>query len=698
MMAGLRELAVVVLSTADLALLAKATAVLLGAFVLLRSMRSASASMRHVVVSSAFAALLLLLVSSIFLPPFAMEVHRTALPPASAAVAAPADNPGKGGTATEPPRAATSANQRYQSNDSAAGTDSLPFRPLYLLRALWLAGAPVFAAPILLALWRAQSLRRSAMAWPPGDVVVRELEDRRGGTRRVQVLRHEGVAAPMTCGFIRPAIVLPWDASEWEETDLRRALIHEVEHVRRADWIVQLLARMVCALYWFHPLVWRCWHHLHFEAERACDDAVVQQMQSEAYASQLVRLAERMSHNDARPILAMASPGSLAARVRSVLDPRRRRDRASARHMLGVATPLFLATVAIAPLRAVAVAPVADRLLRGIETSTPELLTIDSRSTLARATAKQDSKNPGLPGIQAPLEERFAAATVRRGIGPQPNGAFAAADMATVPRGRALGMVTFRGTNSVATGVADEFIATGVSMRALIEIAYGVGLSRPRPYASIEGVPSWLERFDIDARTPRPIVLGRGASGHEPPELRAMLRQLLADRFQLVAHWEPRDKVVYDLLRDGALGPRLQPCAELREICQEGRISTGKVVGRLDQSNVTVSYRRVGSSLREFSEALARDLNRPVIDRTQLEGPYHLELQTPWPVRIRDVAWPEGFAPPQFQGTLSAVPPNDQWRAFSDALREQLGLRMEPRIESEEVLVIDRVALPSYDR
>jgi len=127
-------------------------------------------------------------------------------------------------------------------------------------------------------------------------------------------------------------------------------------------------------------------------------------------------------------------------------------------------------------------------------------------------------------------------------------------------------------------------------------------------------------------------------------------------------------------------------------------MSTGKVVGRLDQSNVTVSYRRVGSSLREFSEELARDLKRPVVDRTALDGLYHLELQTPWPVLV--MQWPPALAasPPQFPGTLSAVPPNDQWRAFSDALREQLGLRMEPRIESEEVLVIDRVALPSYDQ
>src|SRR5687768_11968785 len=174
---------------------------------------------------------------------------------------------------------------------------------------------------------------------------------------------------------------------------------------------------------------------------------------------------------------------------------------------------------------------------------------------------------------QAQPEGRFTTATVRRGIGPQPNGTFAAAEMAKVPPGRALGMVTFRGDNSIATGVADTFIATGVGIKELIEIAYDVGGSRSRPFASIEGIPAWFERFDIDARTPRPIALGRGADGHEPPELRAMLQHLLVDRFQVVARWEPRQKVVYDLLRDGPLGPRLRSCADLPDVCQNAGYS-----------------------------------------------------------------------------------------------------------------------------
>jgi uncharacterized protein (TIGR03435 family) len=87
---------------------------------------------------------------------------------------------------------------------------------------------------------------------------------------------------------------------------------------------------------------------------------------------------------------------------------------------------------------------------------------------------------------------------------------------------------------------------------------------------------------------------------------------------------------------------------------------------------------------------------RPVIDRTGLEGSYRFELRyllpalnVPMPARVT-------FAVTR-PGTLSAVPPNDAWLAFLQAIRDQLGLRLEPRTVSEEVLVIDRIALPSYD-
>ena len=74
---------------------------------------------------------------------------------------------------------------------------------------------------------------------------------------------------------MRPAIVLPRDAENWNTEDLNRAIVHELEHVRRGDSVTRCLARVMCAVYWFHPLVWIAWRKLVLEAERSCDDAVL---------------------------------------------------------------------------------------------------------------------------------------------------------------------------------------------------------------------------------------------------------------------------------------------------------------------------------------------------------------------------------------------------------------------------------------
>ena len=113
--------------------------------------------------------------------------------------------------------------------------------------------------------------------------------------RRVEVLLHEALTGPMTCGVVHPAIVLPRDAQSWEAEDLNRAIVHELEHVRRGDWVSHCLARAVCAVYWFHPLVWIAWRQLALEAERSCDDAVLGRSEATAYADQLVGLARRLS-------------------------------------------------------------------------------------------------------------------------------------------------------------------------------------------------------------------------------------------------------------------------------------------------------------------------------------------------------------------------------------------------------------------
>jgi hypothetical protein len=195
----------------------------------------------------------------------------------------------------------------------------------------------------MLDLWKIRRIRRDGLPWLNMPI------QRDPG---VEVLISDQISSPLTCGLRKAAVILPKDARDWDELDLRRAMVHELEHVRRGDWLTQVIARVVCACYWFHPLVWVGWRRLRLEAERACDDAVVRTSEATDYAEQLVSLAERMSTAPAAS--GMANRSDLSKRVTAVLDPQQRRGRATrwmAACALGVAAVI---AVAIAPLEAVA--------------------------------------------------------------------------------------------------------------------------------------------------------------------------------------------------------------------------------------------------------------------------------------------------------------------------------------------------------
>ena len=110
----------------------------------------------------------------------------------------------------------------------------------------------------------------------------------------------------------------------------------------------------MCALYWFHPLVWILLRRLNLEAERACDDAVLRQADALAYADQLVGFAEGRAAGLRPPLLALAGGADLTKRVGAVLDGARRRGRVGWGAAMAAAGAMAMVTLAVSPVRAVA--------------------------------------------------------------------------------------------------------------------------------------------------------------------------------------------------------------------------------------------------------------------------------------------------------------------------------------------------------
>ena len=140
--------------------------------------------------------------------------------------------------------------------------------------------------------------------------------------RRVNVRLSNRITVPIVWGFLRPAILLPVDADQWQAERLRAVLLHELAHIKRWDWLMQMTAQITCAVYWFNPLVWFAAHRMRIEAEQACDDQVLNAgYQSTDYAQHLLDITRnvKIAKATSRAAVAIARSSKIEGRLRTVL-------------------------------------------------------------------------------------------------------------------------------------------------------------------------------------------------------------------------------------------------------------------------------------------------------------------------------------------------------------------------------------------
>jgi uncharacterized protein (TIGR03435 family) len=193
-----------------------------------------------------------------------------------------------------------------------------------------------------------------------------------------------------------------------------------------------------------------------------------------------------------------------------------------------------------------------------------------------------------------------------------------------------------------------------VALLRMIVAAYDV------TEAQIVDVPAWVaqERWDLEAKA-------EGlAADVRPEQIQPLLRKLLEDRFSLRIRKEMRPLPVYHLVVDRA-GHKLKPSSA--EPPGGTNTNSGPKGIRMESRYI---------SMPRFAQTLSRRVDRTVVDRTGLEGNYDLDL-----------AWTPEMALPD--ANAEAAGPS----VFT-AIREQLGLRLEPAREGVEVLVIGRAEPP----
>jgi bla regulator protein blaR1 len=215
----------------------------------------------------------------------------------------------------------------------------------------WIAGVFILSILMLVRTLHIMLLKRRSVCFidPRWESVASELSNSFGIRRSVRMLQSERSILG-TLGSLRPCILLPREAETWPKDRIRVVLTHELAHIKRFDWLIQIVAELSCTIYWFNPLFWWACRHLRAQGEHACDDVVLNQgVDANDYAAHLLELARSLRTSDSvwSPVLAMAKPPHLERRFIAMLNTSLNRKPAG---RIAVLTSALVAVLVMTPL------------------------------------------------------------------------------------------------------------------------------------------------------------------------------------------------------------------------------------------------------------------------------------------------------------------------------------------------------------
>ena len=200
-----------------------------------------------------------------------------------------------------------------------AANDALP-----AVVSLWLAGVTLLSLRLIVQWLRARRLatENAQPACEPWLAMARRLSRALGVRHAVRLLESTAVQVPAVIGLLRPVILLPANTlTGLMPGQLEMILAHELAHIRRHDFLVNLLQAAVETLLFYHPAVWWISRQVRIERENCCDDLAIAVCGSPLqYARALTRLEELRA--ETLPLALSANGGTLLGRIRRVVsDP-----------------------------------------------------------------------------------------------------------------------------------------------------------------------------------------------------------------------------------------------------------------------------------------------------------------------------------------------------------------------------------------
>jgi|GEM_PF-2913545 len=164
---------------------------------------------------------------------------------------------------------------------------------------LWIVGVVFVAVRLLVASFRLQRRVARATRRTPAEARLMPLlaESRRALRirRPVRLVISDAVKTPALHGFVRPALLLPATIENFDESEVRHILLHELWHLRRLDVAINWVLSLVQAIHWFNPFVWFAVARIKEEREICCDELALSCLEEDeriSYGRTILRLLE----------------------------------------------------------------------------------------------------------------------------------------------------------------------------------------------------------------------------------------------------------------------------------------------------------------------------------------------------------------------------------------------------------------------
>ena len=197
--------------------------------------------------------------------------------------------------------AVTTGNTNWMNDFTLSVNSETPSIAGYILLGIWIAGILAMIILVIKSSLRLHTLEKSAL--PLQNQEVRRLYHRcleeMGIHRDIPVYSTAFLKSPIIVGLLKPCIYLPIHLiSDYDETDMRYMLLHELQHYNHHDAIANYLMNLAGVVYWFNPLVWYALKEMRNDREVACDTSVLKMLEEDAYedyGNTLINFAEKVS-------------------------------------------------------------------------------------------------------------------------------------------------------------------------------------------------------------------------------------------------------------------------------------------------------------------------------------------------------------------------------------------------------------------